>query len=174
MRLSATRHATSLQTPPAPPNRQRYRHGGHAVEKGGGRGNLRVAKTPPLQSGVCGDIVAIQIPAIAASMRIPCHTRRRAVLKRRGTIYRNAAHHVATNARHHMRIPCNPVGLPPVGIYCLYHDAARRVATVFEKWDCAIKNSLRTRRLNPYGPFAAVPLLEYGGLNPILPVLRRT
>ena len=23
-----------------------------------GRGNLRVAKTPPLQSGVCGDIVA--------------------------------------------------------------------------------------------------------------------
>ena len=25
---------------------------------GGGRGNLRVAKTPPLQSGVCGEIVA--------------------------------------------------------------------------------------------------------------------
>ena len=26
--------------------------------RGGGRGNLRVAKTPPLQSGVCGDSVA--------------------------------------------------------------------------------------------------------------------
>ena len=25
----------------------------------GGWGNLRVAKTPPLQSGVCGDIIAI-------------------------------------------------------------------------------------------------------------------
>ena len=24
----------------------------------GGRGNLRVAKTPPIQSGVCGEIVA--------------------------------------------------------------------------------------------------------------------
>ena len=27
----------------------------------GGRGNLRVAKTPPLQSGVCGDIIAIHM-----------------------------------------------------------------------------------------------------------------
>ena len=29
-------------------------------------------------------------------------------------------------------------------------------------------------RLTPYESFAAVSLLEYGGLNPILPVLRRT
>ena len=35
-----------------------------------GRGNHRVAKTPPLQSGVCGDGIAIPMPAIAASMRI--------------------------------------------------------------------------------------------------------
>ena len=64
--------------------------------------------------------------------------------------------------------------------YGFYHDAARRVATSFEKWDCLIETYLRTRRENPprrlnlYGPFAAVSLLEYGGLNPILPVLRRT
>ena len=30
-----------------------------AYAKQDGRGNLRVAKTPPLQSGVCGDIIAI-------------------------------------------------------------------------------------------------------------------
>ena len=53
-----------------------------------GGGNLRVAKTPPLQSGICGDGIAIQMPAIAASMRVPCHTWRRAVLKRRGALRR--------------------------------------------------------------------------------------
>ena len=30
------------------------------------------------------------------------------------------------------------------------------------------------KRLTPYGPFSAVPLLEYGGLNLIPPSLRRT
>ena len=50
-------------------SRQWYRHGGMVCAHGGdGRGNLRVAKTPPLQSGVCGDGIAIQMPAIAASM----------------------------------------------------------------------------------------------------------
>ena len=51
-----------------------------------------------------------------------------------------------------------------------YHDAARRVATVFEKWNCKIETCLPARRrkalykrLTPYGPFAVVPLLEYGG-----------
>ena len=29
----------------------------------------------------------------------------------------------------HMRIPCNPVGLAPVGIYGLYNDAAPFIAT---------------------------------------------
>ena len=47
-------------------------------------------------------------------------------LSRRGTIYRDAARHVATNARHRMRIPRHPVGLPPVGIYGLYHGVPRR------------------------------------------------
>ena len=57
------------------------------------------------------------------------------------------------------------------------HDAARRVATIFEKWNCLIETYLPVRRgsykrLNLSGPFAAVSLLEYGGLNPILPILR--
>jgi len=29
-----------------------------------------------------------------------------------------------------------------MGIYGLYHDAAHRVATLFEKWDYVIKTSL--------------------------------
>ena len=43
-----------------------------------GRGNLRVAKTPPLQSGFCGDAIAgritIQMPPFTPPpcMRIPC------------------------------------------------------------------------------------------------------
>ena len=50
-------------------SRQWYRHGGMVCAHGGdGQGNLRVAKTPPLQSGVCGDGIAIPMLAIAASM----------------------------------------------------------------------------------------------------------
>ena len=58
-----------------------------------------------------------------------------------------------------------------------YHDAARRVATFFEKWNFLIETYLRARgenppkRLNLYGTFAAVSPLEYGGLKPILPFL---
>ena len=39
-----------------------------------------------------------------------------------------------------MRMPCR---------YVFYHDAARRVATVFEKWNCVIEIYLRARRENP-------------------------
>ena len=54
------------------------------------------------------------------------------------------------------------------------NEAARRVATVFEKWNCVIESCLpaereRPQKIEPYGPFAAVSLLEYGGLKPILP-----
>ena len=50
---------------------------------------------------------------------------------------------------------------------------ARCVATIFERWNFLIKPSLPLEkedhnRLTPPGPFAAVSLLEYGGLNPIL------
>ena len=63
------------------------------------------------------------------------------------------------------------------GPYGFPNDAARRVATVFEKFNPLIKTYLPVRRgsykrLNLSGPFAAVSLLEYGGLNPILPILR--
>ena len=62
------------------------------------------------------------------------------------------------------------------GPYGFPNDAARRVATFFEKWNCLIETYLPVRRgfykrLNLSGPFAAVSLLEYGGLNPILPFL---
>ena len=59
-------------------------------------------------------------------------------------------------------------------IVTINHDAARRVATVFEKWIFLIETYLRVRRenslrrLNLYGTFAAFSLLEYGGLKPIL------
>ena len=58
------------------------------------------------------------------------------------------------------------------------NDAARRVATFFERWNFLIETYLRARRENSppqkknlYRPFAAVFLLEYDGLNPILPFL---
>ena len=56
---------------------RRYkRRGMVCVDDGGGRGNLRVAKTPPLQSGICEDAIvhriAFQTPSITiAAMRIP-------------------------------------------------------------------------------------------------------
>ena len=56
------------------------------------------------------------------------------------------------------------------------HDAARRIATIFEKWNCLIEISLPARRenppqLNPCRAFRRGSLLEYGGLKPILPFL---
>ena len=62
-----------------------------------------------------------------------------------------------------------------MGTYGLHHDAARRVATVFEIWCCLIETDLRARgenppkKIAPYGTFAAVSPLEYRGLKPILP-----
>ena len=58
-----------------------------------------------------------------------------------------------------------------------YHDAARRVATVFEKWNFLIETYLPPSRENPpkrlnlCGPFAVASLLECGGLKPILSFL---
>ena len=52
-------------------------HGLHGMGGGrAGRGNLRVAKTPPLQWGICEDAIvhriAFQTPSITiAAMRIP-------------------------------------------------------------------------------------------------------
>ena len=80
------------------------------------------------------------MPAIAASMRVPCHTWRRAVLKRRGAPRRYLAFTPFPVGL--MRIPCRRACLSPMGIYGLYHDAAHRVATLFEKWDYVIKTSL--------------------------------
>ena len=54
------------------------------------------------------------------------------------------------------------------GPYGFPNDAARRIATLFEKWNCLIEAYLLARgenppkRLNLYRPFAAASLLEYG------------
>ena len=58
-------------------------------------------------------------------------------------------------------IICDHVGINGNGEW-EDNDAAHRVATVFEKWNCLIETDLRARRenppqkLNPYGHFAAV------------------
>ena len=39
--------------------------------------------------------------------------------------------------------------MPHVETLILYNDAARRVATVFEKWNCKIKTVLPSRKGNP-------------------------
>ena len=62
----------------------------------------KTAKTPPLQSGVCGDGIAIRIAPKGRPLVSPC------------------AYHA------------HPACLPSMGPYGFYNDAARRVATVFE------------------------------------------
>ena len=106
----------------------------------------RKPRRPRPYSRHCGEAIAtriaIQMPPIVASIRISC-----------------------------------PPRLPPIETYVFYNDAARRVATIFEKWNFLIETYLRARRENlprkiaPYGSFAAVSLLECGGLKPILPFL---
>ena len=85
-----------------------------------GRGNLRVAKTPPLTVGVCGEDIKTSAP----------------------------------------------------------NKTTRRAASLrsSKNLNCVIEISLPVRRtsykrLTPYGPFAAVPLLENGGFKQILPFL---
>ena len=62
----------------------------------------KTAKTPPLQSGVCGDFIALRIAPKGRPLMPPC------------------AYHATPRAFHLW----NPYGF--------YNDAARRVATVFE------------------------------------------
>ena len=51
-----------------------------------GRGNLRENREDPAPTvGICWDGIAIQMPTIAAAIRIPCHPRRPRFLSRRGT-----------------------------------------------------------------------------------------
>ena len=56
-----------------------------------------------------------------------------------------------------------PSCLPPIGIYGFYNDAARRVATVFEKWDCEINPD---KRLNHTGLFPCLPFWNTAVYNP--------
>ena len=76
---------------------------GCAARDGMGGGIFaKTAKTPPLQSGVCGDFIAIRIAPKGRPLPPPC------------------AFHATPHASHLWR---------PYGFY---NDAARRVATVFE------------------------------------------
>ncbi len=72
------------------------------VNRVGGEIFAKTAKTPPLQSDVCGDGIAIRIAPKGRPLVSPC------------------AYHA------------HPACLPSMGPYGLYNDAARRVATVFE------------------------------------------
>ena len=85
----------------------------------------KTAKTPPLQSGVCGDFIALRIATqmspMAAAMRVPCHPARLPPMGPYGFYNaavpnRDAARHVATNAlppyaharpTATMRVPCH-------------------------------------------------------------------
>ena len=128
--------------------------------EGGGRGNLRAAKTPPLQSAFAG------MP-LRVALRSRCRHFRRLHAR---TIF---ATRRFPRPPPSPRIPCQDPNKPHI------NDAARRVATVFEKWDCLIESYLLERReshlikgLNPYETFTVVSPLVPGGLNPILPFLR--
>ena len=48
-----------------------------------------------------------------------------------------------------MRIPCTPHAAHLWGPYGFSNDAARRVATFFERWNCLIETFLPVRRENP-------------------------
>ena len=110
----------------------------------GGRGNLRENREDPAPT-----------VGIAVALRAK---------------YRPFLPHRHAHTVHHACLP--PMGGP----YNLYHDAACRVATFFENLNCLIEISLPVRRENP-PPIEPLPglsprsLLEYGGLNPILPFL---
>ena len=62
----------------------------------------KTAKTPPLQSGVCGDFIALRIAPKGRPLMPPC------------------AYHAT------------PRAFPLWNPYGFYNDAARRVATLFE------------------------------------------
>ncbi|MFC2479440.1 MAG: hypothetical protein ACFNUE_00150, partial [Bacteroides sp.] len=83
-----------------------------------------------------------------------------------------------------LRSECRPLRprhahtMPYMEMCGFHNDAARRVATVFEKWNFLIETYLRIRRKNP-PPKKIEPLrafhrrfpLECGGFKPILPFL---
>ena len=81
--------------------------------------------------------------------------------------------------RHSMRIPCPPSTPPTYGAPMVF-TTMRHVASLRSSNNCKclietffiarVKSPLH-KRLNPCGLFSAAPLLEYGGLKPILPFL---
>ena len=86
---------------------------------GGGGIFAKTAKTPPLQSGVCGEGIALRIAPKGRPLMPPC------------------AYHATPRAFHLW----NPYGF--------YNDAARRVATFFENLNCLIETFLPARRGRP-------------------------
>ena len=75
----------------------------------GGEIFAKTAKTPPLQSDVCGDGIAIRIAPKGRPLVSPC------------------AYHA------------HPACLPSMGPYGLYNDAARRVATKTSRADMTMR-----------------------------------
>ena len=77
-----------------------------------------------------------------------------------------------------IRVPCHPTCLPPMEpLWFLQRRGTPRRYVLREPELPDLKHFTRkkgktpitNKGLNPYGPFAAVPPLEYDGLKPILP-----
>ena len=142
----ATRHATSLQTPPTP--------------------TCPCGRSPQGRGNPIGCAHMVDLRWAGKSSRKP----------RRPRPYSRAFAGISLRSECRPLRPRHAHTMPYMETCGFYNDAARRVATVFEKWNCLIKTSLPVRRgsykrLNLSGPFAAVPLLENGGLKQILPFL---
>ena len=105
--------------------------------------------------------------------------------RKRPTVGAGSSQREDSPAHRNIRIPCphgNPRMPPPMNPWFLQRRGTPRRYVLREPELPDLNHFTRNKgkapithkRLNPYGSFAAVSLLEYGGLKPILPVLRRT
>ena len=144
--IIATRHATSLQTPPTP--------------------TCPCGRSPQGRGNPIGCAHMVDLRWAGKSSRKP----------RRPRPYSRAFAGISLRSECRPLRPRHAHTMPYTETCGFYNDAARRVATVFEKWNFLIETDLCARsenppELNPYGLFAAVSPLEHGGLKPILPFL---
>ena len=93
-----------------------------------------------------------------------------------GMALRSALRPKAAHRRLHTRVLCRPASPhEPVVFTTTQHAASLRSSNnckcLIETFFIARGENPLRKRLNPYGPFSADSLLEYGGLKPILPFL---
>ena len=140
----------------------------------------KTAKTPPLQSGVCGDFIAIRIAPKGRPLVSPCayhahpaSPHEPVVLKRRGAPrrYKRPSPICACAPLRHRMHSWRPRFLQRRGTPRRYGLREPELPDLNHFTRNKGKAPITNKRLNPYGSFAAVSLSEYGGLNPILPFL---